>query len=737
MDVGTADPRTFHLTSQGQDVAIYVAGEADGSFDQGDFILFYGQKFRGTVLAERYADEMAPWLALCPACRLAGLLEKYTDENVYWLTAGGAPGPRMVTKDGTPSDSTPVPPHFLATVHAEESHWWWTWHFTSEDTWFWDRVQTGSAGIVTRTYTTTLTAPDLSPSPSSNRGWEGEGYTATVRAEVVALSFNPNTAPDHHTRFYFNGALLEDGTWDGPTRHHVEAAVSQNVLHEGENALDFVIHIDACLSADDIFFDWFEVTYPRRFVAAADQLTFTGDLTGTWRYELTGFAGPDIQVYDVTDPIAPQRVLTPTITATGGTYTVTFQDTNDAGARYLAVGATAVQSPRRVASYIPPDLTSPTNGADYIFITHRDFYTATQTLATYRQAQGLRTIVVDVDDLYNEFNDGIYHPIAIRNFLAYAYAHWQPPAPSYVLLVGDGHWNFKGYGAGPVEPIYMPPNLAFADPWQGEVDSANLLAAVVGNDILPDLFIGRLPVNSVGQLKAIISKIMAYESAGPQDWQRHVLFVADNVPDAAGDFVTMSNDIAAQLPARCQVDRIYLNDYCGAPASPPQPCPAVNNAITSTLNITGALLVNYIGHGAIERWAHEQIFTNSDIPSLVNGDRLPVVLSMTCLDGYWTYPNHPCLAEELLQAEGRGAVATWSPTGLGVATGHEVLDRGFYTAVFRDGVRQLGPATLAGKLALYATGGNCDLIHTFTIFGDPALHLPVPPWQVYLPIICK
>jgi hypothetical protein len=209
------------------------------------------------------------------------------------------------------------------------------------------------------------------------------------------------------------------------------------------------------------------------------------------------------------------------------------------------------------------------------------------------------------------------------------------------------------------------------------------------------------------------------------------------VPDDAGDFVASSESVAALLPARYEADRIYLNDYCGAPANPPRPCPAVNNAITSTLNITGALLVNYVGHGSVERWAHEQIFVNGDIASLANGDRLPVVLSMTCLDGYWLYPHRPCLAEELLRADGKGAVATWSPTGLGVATGHEVLDRGFFTAVFQDSVRQLGPATLAAKLELYATGGNYDLIHTYTLFGDPALRLPVAPWKVYLPVIRK
>ena len=134
--------------------------------------------------------------------------------------------------------------------------------------------------------------------------------------------------------------------------------------------------------------------------------------------------------------------------------------------------------------------------------------------------------VVDVADLYDDFNDGIYSPVAIRNFLAYAYANWTAPAPQYVLLVGDGHWNFKGYGQatyGVPDPIYMPPMLARVDPFQGEVDSTNLLAAIVGDDIMPDLMIGRFPVNNKQELDAIIDKTIAYETganlANPPAWQ--------------------------------------------------------------------------------------------------------------------------------------------------------------------------------------------------------------------------
>jgi hypothetical protein len=81
--------------------------------------------------------------------------------------------------------------------------------------------------------------------------------------------------------------------------------------------------------------------------------------------------------------------------------------------------------------------------------------------------------------------------------------------------------------------------------------------------------------------------------------------------------------------------------------------------------------------------------------------------------------------------------ASFSPTGLGVSTGHDLLERGLLTAVFKQGVSRLGLAALAGKAALYASGQNYDLIDTFTMFGDPALHLPVMMNKLYLPLIQK
>jgi len=732
LDPTSVDPRTFALTSQGQPVAIYVAGEVDGRFDQDDYIEFYGRKLFG--------DHM---------------VTKYSDENVYWLTWGGEPGPRMEAVDGTPTGIAPVPASFVTTHHAEKQLIWWTLHTTrldTRDTWWWERltVHSPSGGA---TFTTTLHGVAAGP------------YTATVRAEVVPRRV-AGIDPDHHTRLYLNDLAdpIDDSLFDGKVRKVFTATVEQAALNEGLNTLRFEIVNDLGLKVDDIYFNWFEVEYHRTYTADDDLLYFSADTPGTWQFEVTGFSTDDLLIYDITDPLHPTRILSPTITveqapnarcgadlpvcpppqapkpasqqnvAAEG-YRLTFEATSIAKPHYLALSAAHLRSPKRVERYTPSSLRDPSNGADYIFITHADFITETRRLADYRAAQGLRVKVVDVALLYDEFNNGIFHPVAIRNFLDYAYHHWQPPPPTYVLLVGDGHWNFKNHNParyGSPDPVFIPPYLAWVDPWQGEVGADHLFACVHGDDILPDLLIGRLAVNSPAQARAMVDKILAYETANPSctdPWQRNILFVADNA-DATGDYPFVSDEtIAGYLPPGYNAVRVYLGLTHTEPDEATQ-------AIVENLN-AGVLLANYMGHGSVSRWAHEEIWEPEDIANLDNGDRLPLVLTFNCLDGYFIYPGWPSIAEEMTRTEKKGSIASWSPAGLGTLSVQQVLQDAFYTAVFEDGLRQVGAAAAAAKVALFAALGENELIYTQTLFGDPALTLQGPPYCDYLSLLSR
>ncbi|MCS7039116.1 MAG: C25 family cysteine peptidase, partial [Caldilineales bacterium] len=277
---------------------------------------------------------------------------------------------------------------------------------------------------------------------------------------------------------------------------------------------------------------------------------------------------------------------------------------------------------------------------------------------------------------------------------------------------------------------YIPPLLELVDPFLRETATDNRLVTVSGDDILPDLFVGRLPVNSPAETATLVNKIIQYETAAwPGDWRLRNLFVADNA-DTAGDFAALSDQVAdAFLPGPYdeRKQKIYLGVNTASPVS-------ARGAILQAFN-EGVFLSNYTGHGQVGHWASEFLFRSEDAAGLVNGRRLPVQLSMTCLDGRFHELASDALTEVLVRNPAGGAVAAWAATGLGVAHGHDHLHRGFYRALYQDGEQRLGALTLAGKLALF-TGDSLgvfhDLIDTFVLLGDPALRLELAPADLTL-----
>jgi len=251
------------------------------------------------------------------------------------------------------------------------------------------------------------------------------------------------------------------------------------------------------------------------------------------------------------------------------------------------------------------------------------------------------------------------------------------------------------------------------------------------------MHIGRLPVKTAAEADAVISKILIYEQTPLADWRSQALFVADDPDPAAGDFPEKSDDIADNyLPPSYTAHKAY---YLDGPYTTPG---AVTAAIIDGIN-EGRLLVHYFGHGAVQFWGGELYFVHDDynrhdIDSLSNSPRFPMVLQMTCYSGNFTHPSAPgtdlsCLAESLVRAEAKGAVGSWAPTGVGHTPGHTLLESGFFTAVFDDGLLQVGAAATQAK---WGMDSYQYLIETYTLFGDPAMRLAAQ-YPAFLPLAFK
>jgi hypothetical protein len=262
-------------------------------------------------------------------------------------------------------------------------------------------------------------------------------------------------------------------------------------------------------------------------------------------------------VFDVTDPADVVLITGPTVVKTGSAYTIRFEDTARPDGRYLALTPTARRRPVDLRIDQPSSWKSPGHGADYVIITAGPFYSASLRLAQHRRASGLRVATVKVEDLYDEFNDGLFSPQAIRDFLSYAYRHWTGPAPTYVLLVGDATLDFKdNLQTGTIN--YVPSQIVQTD-ILGDTPSDNWFVCVSGDDILPDMFIGRLSAQTVPEAEAIVNKIIADDRRPPSGaWATRGLFVAD---DDSRLFEAIADSLVDSLPTQYVADQVYVQGY--------------------------------------------------------------------------------------------------------------------------------------------------------------------------------
>ncbi|MGI6740022.1 MAG: C25 family cysteine peptidase [Brevefilum sp.] len=691
----TIDPRTIKIFSLGEEIAIRVMGEDDGVFDQDDVIIFYGQ----------------------------GIDSKYTADNIYWLTYGEGPGNRMGLRNGALLEvPDPVPSYYMSDLYLEENHDYRS-TLTGEDD-------------LERFYWVSLYAyknPISWSHDFSIRGpFDGSG---TLQIALFGSLRIPEINPDHHAIVSVNDVEVADVYWDGfswaGSAGFVEADIPAGVLIPGTNTITVALPNDTGAGLDLVLVDWVSFKFSNAFPTSAEdnQLAFSYGEEGAWTFQVTGFDTDEVVAYDVSDPlnmveIDPDSLL---VEDMGSDYMLSFRDEISTSKDYVAAAVSAIPllPISAIESDTPSTLWSPDNRADYILISPRAFWDQAEALAMYRAGQGLVTILVDIQDVYDEFGFGIVDAGAIYDFLAFAYENWSPPAPTYVLLFGDGHYDPKNY-FGNSPPSFIPPFLSVADPWNGETAADERYVSFLGPETMSQMMLGRLPVNTVAEANAVLQKIFAYEVFPVEgDWSKTVLTVA-GAADSAGDFAKYANNLVRDsLPNPYQAEHVH---FMVTHTDPNQARAALQSGINA-----GKLIVNFIGHGFTEGWSAQKnpahtFIRSSDVAQLTNQDKYPIFLAMTCSEGSFMTPGKDAFGETIVRAENKGAIASWSPTGLGVSSGHDYMNSGFFDSVFKNGAYRLGEAVIGGLSRLYSTWSNLYLLDTYILLGDPALvinHAPV------------
>ncbi len=510
-----------------------------------------------------------------------------------------------------------------------------------------------------------------------------------------------------------------------------------------------------------VFFDDIAWQQPVRLSLNGQGAAFRG-VAGTWRYQVSG-APAGAWLYDVSDPRRPQTL------ATAAVANFEFQDGPTAHA-YVVAGEGTLHTPRLQAHRA----VAWGKGADAVYIAPQIFHAALQPLVELRTRQGYQVQVVDVQDIFDAWSYGAMDPQAIRNFLRYAVSAWQP-SPISAVLVGDGTWDPRNYLA-TGNPTHIPPYLADVDPWL-RVTACEFCYAQLDfddplDDSLIDIWLGRFPVADAVELAAVVDKIVRYESAvdPAAPWRSLSVQMADDYVespdgalDRAGNFWKLVESVIKQQPSLLTIARVYYNVTVDPAVLDPatrqwyeavrpwlQTSESAAQAAARGALSAGAGLVTFTGHANHWQWARmgpvsgydHRLFGLLDVGGLTNRDAPFIGLAMTCYSSQFAIPEqttHTTLDERLFLHPNGGAVAMWGPAGLSIAYGHDILQTGFYRALWRAKPLQakLGALTQSGYNAIVLDTPCCqDVARTFVLMGDPLTPARVQPLAgVYLPWI--
>ena len=389
--------------------------------------------------------------------------------------------------------------------------------------------------------------------------------------------------------------------------------------------------------------------------------------------------------------------------------------------------------------------------ADMVIIipTTQAFRSEAERLKDFHQKRdNMRVNIVPADELYNEFSSGTPDANAYRRYMKMLYDRAESDAdlPRYLLLFGDGAWdnrmlssNWRTTSPDDFLLCYESENSFSEVSCYVCDDYFCLLDDNEGGSVLSDKFdaaVGRLSARTPAEAKILVDKIIAYdanEQAGP--WQNIICFMGDDGDNNlhVNDAESVYNSVSTTYPIY-QYKKIYWDAYTRVASSTGYSFPDVTRLIKQQMQ-SGALIMNYSGHGAAYCLSHEQVVKLADFnePSSM---RLSLWLTASCdimpFDG-----QEENIGETAMLNKNGGAIAFYGTTRTVYASYNRPMNQLYTTYVLgttSDGKRMtIGEAARLAKNS-FTAGSSAMLINKlqYTLLGDPALVLATPTLQVVI-----
>jgi hypothetical protein len=725
IDPNTVDPRTIKIYNNGGKAlpervttavptdlvenSIIVFGENNGKFDEGDYILFYG---RGTHFWE--FDSLSN--------SFKRYFHPYSAKNYFWITSGGSPGKRMHNKQSHSGSIEYIQTSTRAFAQLEEEKINLP---KSGRNFFGDEFNSRQKS---RTYMNTLSGII----PESKINYKFAFANSDLNKVPLIIEENSTTIYSNlidGTSLYGNYSKYATG------RLTTGIASFTGTLPSDRSLLKFTFNINNVSSSG--FLDFFEIQYNKYLTAYNDQLLFfSHDTSAVIEYHLNGFSNSNFSIYDITDHSNVELISNHFVS--GGEAKFASMEQTRSVSKYFALGNNNFLTPANPVQMPNSNYHGISEGADLIIITDKAFREAAEKLKHYRENDSYikyRTLIFEVDKIFNEFSGGLTDVSGLRNFIKYAYENWNI-TPQYVLLFGDGTFDYKnieGKGGNfvltwqSVESLYQLNSFTTDD----------FFVRVDGDDSVPDIAIGRLPLNSLQDAYNVVNKIIHYENNSDLgNWRNIFTLVSDDALTSDSTFEgnmhtrpheEISNNVNYQS---YDFNKIYLGAYPVVITSGGRRKPAVNEDIIKSMN-GGTKIVSYVGHGNPDLWAHEVVFDkNTSIPKLNNLNRLFFLLAATCDFSDFDKIGVQSGAEELLTKSNGGSIGSFASARLVFSLSNEILLKDIVSNLLDSRRDTLSLPKPIGKVSYYAKKLNFDQnSQKYVLLGDPTLRLLLPRYK--------
>lgn len=381
---------------------------------------------------------------------------------------------------------------------------------------------------------------------------------------------------------------------------------------------------------------------------------------------------------------------------------------------------------------------------DMVIFTISNWAEQANRLARYReQTDGLKVLVVDQQQVFNEYASGARDVNAFRKFLKMLWDRSQAidtvggPRLQYALFMGRGIYDNRqllastrniGY---PLMPV-----------WESD-GGANDTDSYTTDDIFAFLYdsnstsfsvqkcsiaVGRLPVVSVASAKNAVDKIIEYETKMPSgEWRNKALIMADNADN--GDHMRQADKLFDNMQLNGGSDLCYHKLYIDEFEQEAGQVPQARKVMFRKLD-EGTAWWFYIGHANNNSLTHERVLTYNDVNSLYL--RHYPILYAACCDFLRMDIPEISAAEIMLAFKSGGASAIISavrPTYIssnGVMT--EAVGK-YIVARDKNGRRYtVGEALRRAKNELSSDNNKLR----YVLIGDPAMRPATPDNRVVL-----